>query len=243
MAETVKILSPKKRVFLPNKKALCPMAAMIDLPKLQKLKIEKPRAKVIAYVNTTAETKVLIDVCVTSANAVKICEKIDDEIIFLPDQNLGEFIREKLPHKKITILKGFCEVHQNFNEEKFHQKIASNRDAKVLLHPEVPRKFDRFADEVLSTGGMLKFVAKSHAKKFLIGTENSMCERLKMEFPDREFIPLLDRFCAGMQKTNLQNIYETLRDESGEISLDKKTISTARKSLQKMLEFSLLKTL
>ena len=238
MAETAKILNPQKKVLLPDLNATCPMAAMIDKKKLQELKDKHPGIPVVCYVNTTAETKAQSDVCVTSSNAVEICRRLEsNKIIFIPDQNLAGFIQLKLPHKKIIPFKGFCHVHANADKKYFQKIIQKHPQAKILIHPETPAKFYDFADHILSTGGMYNFIKNSNDKKFLIGTENGMCDRLKMDFPQKTFIPLLNQNCPDMKKITLEKILHTLKNETNEIKIEKNIFNLAQNSLQKMIEY------
>jgi quinolinate synthase len=239
MAEMVKILDPAKRVFLPDLNSTCPMAAMFNRTKFEKLKSENPRAAVVGYVNTTAETKTFCDACATSANAVRVCEKLSaDEIIFLPDENLAKFVQSKIPRKKIIPFPGFCPIHCKFDFQNFSAKIAENPNAPVLIHPEMPPEFWKFATEILSTGGILKFVKNSSAPIFLIGTEDRMCERLKLEFPTKKFIPLLNSVCDGMAANSPEKILSVLQTGKNEIVLPEEILIAAKAPLKKMLELS-----
>ncbi len=238
MAEMAKLLNPDKKVILPNIQAGCPMADMITPKKIKELQKKHPQASTVCYVNTTAETKALCDITVTSANALEICQKIEtEEIIFLPDQHLGNFIQQKLPHKKMIIFDGFCHVHAKFNEKYFKKTIEKNSDAIVIIHPEMPKGFYKFADFILGTGGMVKHIKASSEKRFIIGTENGMCYRLKKDFPDKEFIPVLG-ICVNMKKITLENIKQSLEEEKNEIIINQDIFEKARKPLLRMMEYS-----
>jgi len=238
MAESAKLLNPKKRVFIPSLSAVCPMAAMVNPQKLGKLKEKYPLATVVGYINTTAETKAMCDVCVTSANAVKICNTIkNDEIIFLPDKHLAEFVQDKLPKKKIIPFEGYCRVHAKASDIKFKKARKKYPKAKLLLHPETPKEFWKYADEILGTGGMIKYIAKSKNKTFLIGTEEAMCNRLRRDFPKKEFIPLLTR-CRGMNAITLENILDSLKKEQYEINIPDDLFDLARNPLERMMKMS-----
>lgn len=238
MAESAKLLSPAKRVFLPALDAVCPMAAMVNEENLAALKKAHPRAAVVCYINTTAETKAHCDVCVTSANAVKICAELKEkEIIFLPDQHLAVFVQEQLPNKKIIPFMGFCRVHAAASKALFEKARAEYPKAPLLLHPETPKEFWQYATAILGTGGMIRYVQNSSEKVFLIGTEKGMCGRLKRDFPDRTFIPLMT-ICINMKKITLENIYESLRDEKHEIEIPEALFDRAKRPLEEMMRIS-----
>lgn len=236
MAESAKILNPNKKVLLPSLKATCPMAGMVNKEKLSKLKEQYPNASFVCYINTLAETKAMCDYCVTSSNAVKICNKIESkEIVFLPDRNLAAHVQEKLPQRTIIPFNGYCYIHQYADKKVFENAKQKYPDAPLLLHPETPLALYEYADEVLSTGGMVEYAQKSNANVILIGTEEKMAERLKYEFPEKEFIPLLKR-CSGMGEISLESIYESLKNEQHEISLISELMNQAKIPLERMMK-------
>jgi quinolinate synthase len=236
MAETAKILNPDKKVLLPDLNAGCPMADMVDREKLQDLKDQHPEAKVVCYVNTTADTKTLCDVCVTSANAVKIVRALKTpEIIFAPDQHLAEYVQIEAPEIKIIPFTGYCPIHAAASETVFEQAVANHPEAKVLIHPETPQRFHQYADAILGTGGMIKYVANSNSNTFLVATEKGMSARLKREFPTKKFIPILD-ICPDMKQISLENIHQALTEERYEITLPSEVMTKAKKPLEKMME-------
>lgn len=238
MAETAKILSPEKKVLLPRKDAECPMAEMVNVEDLKKLKAEHPNAVVVTYVNSTAEVKAESDVCCTSANAVKVVQNIDaDEIIFTPDRNLASYV-QRFTKKKIIPWDGFCYVHNQFTREEVIQAKKAHPDALLVVHPECPPEVVDEADEVFSTGGMVKAARESSAREFLVGTEEGMLYRLKKENPEKNFYSAgTAKFCRGMKATRLEDLYNALLKEQYEIILPEETMNRARMALERMLTY------
>jgi len=238
MAESAKILSPEKKVLLPRKQALCQMADMVTVDGLMNLKREHPGAKVVCYVNTNADVKAECDVCCTSSNAVKVVQNIDsDEIIFVPDRNLADYV-QRFTDKRIISWAGYCYVHDKITAADVRRIRELHKDGVVVVHPECRREVIELADEVLSTGGMVKFARTSAAKKIIIGTEEGLIYRLKKENPDKEFYTLGPaRMCKNMKLTTLEDVYLALKEERYEIEIEKEIENRARKSLDKMLEY------
>lgn len=236
MAEMVKILSPESRVFIPSLQALCPMAAMATKEKLSALKAEHKNAQILCYVNTSAHIKTLCDACCTSANAVRIAERMPcEEIIFIPDQNLGAYIQSKTK-KKIINIDGWCYVHSKITEDKVLEAKKNYPDACVIVHPECRPEVIRHADAVLSTSGMVNFARKNEADTFIVATEMGMVELLRREIPDKKFFSIGGE-CIQQKKINLENLLECLKAETGEIILPSEVIEKAYLPLQKMLEY------
>ncbi|MBE6861789.1 MAG: quinolinate synthase NadA [Ruminococcus sp.] len=241
MAETAKMLSPQKRVFMPCKDAGCPMAEQMDADIISQLKAADPDRKVVAYVNATASLKAVCDVCVTSSSAVKIVKAMDcDKILFIPDCNLGDFVRRNVPEKDIKLLQGGCPVHASITETEALKAKAEHPDALFLVHPECVPKVTALADYVGSTSGIMDFAAKSDAKEFIIGTETSISEHLQYECPDKKFYPLSKNLvCRNMKLTTLPDVYNTLKGittgEAFEILMDDKLIADARKCIDEMI--------
>ena len=189
MAETCKILSPKKRVWLANPVAGCPMAEQLDLEGLRELKAQYPDYAVVAYINTTSELKTECDVCVTSSSAVEICKKLEqDKILFIPDPNLGHYVAEKLPEKTFAFYKGGCPRHIVVSAKDVEKARAAHSDALFLVHPECRQEVVEQADYVGSTTGIMEFAKKSEHKEFIIGTENSIVEHLQFACPDKKIL-------------------------------------------------------
>lgn len=236
MAESAKILNPEKKVIHPNPKSKCPMAAMIDLEGLRKLKEENPDALVVAYVNTTAETKTEVDICCTSANAVSVVKQLPaKEIIFIPDENLGLYVQRFVPDKKFIFWPGYCHVHRDISAEEVVELKTRFPDSKVLAHPECkPDVFD-LADEVLSTEGMVKHIKNSPYNEFTILTERELVYRLKKNNPEKIFHPIERAICPAMKQITFKDVIASLKTGQPEIHLTDSVIEAARRPLERMV--------
>ena len=238
MAETVKILSPQKNVYISSPDAGCPMADQIDKDILSQLKAMYPDYTVVAYINTTADTKTLCDVCVTSSSAVKIVSRIENKnILFIPDSNLGAWCRDQLPDKNYKLISGGCPTHLRISLREVERVKALHPNALVLVHPECLPEVTAKADYAGSTTGIMKFAAQSDASEFIIGTENSIVEHLKFAHPEKQFYPLSkDCVCHNMKLTTLADVYDIVKNASGEeIILSDETIAAAKKPIDEML--------
>ena len=239
MAETVKILSPEKKVILANEFASCPMAMQYDKEKALKLKEEYPGYSVVAYINTTAELKTVTDVVVTSSSAVNILNNMEEkDIIFLPDPNLGSWLSKKLPQKNIKLFEGGCPIHIIMAKEDVEAAKKNYPNALILVHPEAVPDLIGLADFVGSTTEIMEFAKKSKHKEFIIGTENNIVEHLQFECPDKSFYPLSKKtVCHDMRITTLVDVYNAIKGTCGkEIILDNDTIQLARKPINRMIE-------
>lgn len=238
MAETVKILSPEKRVFLSSPIAGCPMAEQMDRELIHQMKMKNPEYTVVAYINTTAELKTICDVCVTSSSAVKIVSQLNnDKILFVPDCNLGAYVQKQLPEKKIKLLQGGCPVHASVTAKDVKAAKAAHPDALLLVHPECRPAVCNAADYIGSTSGIIQYAMQSSAKEFIIGTEISIAETLQNACPEKRFYPLSKKLiCENMKTTTLMDVYHCLRDAEGtEITLDRATIAEARLCIDRMM--------
>lgn len=238
MAESAKLLSPGKTVLLPEKDAGCPMAEMVTAEALQEEKKKHPNAAVVCYINSTAAVKAESDVCCTSSNAVKVIRSIkQDEIIFVPDCNLGSYVARMVPEKKIILWKGFCTTHHRIKSEDVEKAREFHPDALFLVHPECKQEVVALADFVGSTKQIIDYAAASKATKFIIGTEMGVMYKLKKDNPEKQFYLLSPGLvCPNMKKTSLQSVYEALRYMKNNIMLDEKLIRRARLPLDKMLQ-------
>ena len=239
MAETCKVLSPEKKVWLANPTAGCPMAEQLDLESLHKLKAEHPGYAVVAYINTTSELKTECDVCVTSSSAVQICSKLDnDKILFIPDPNLGRFVAEKLPEKEFAFYKGGCPRHIIVSAKDVEKAKKAHPDALLLVHPECRASVTEQADYAGSTTGIMNYAKESDCKEFIIGTESSIVQHLQFECPDKKFYLLSDRcVCHNMKITTLYDVYNALLGEGGEeILLSDELIRDAKRPIDRMIE-------
>jgi len=240
MAESAKILSPKKTVLIPNPAAGCPMADMATPEKVRALKAEHPNAKVVCYINTSAAVKAECDVCVTSSNAEKIIQKLSEkEIIFLPDMNLGANIAKKFPDKKFIFLEGYCVVHHQVTVEDVQKKRAQFPNAKLLVHPECKPEVVELADYAGSTKGILEYGINSEHDEFIIGTEKGILYNLQTACPDKKFHLLSScLLCVNMKKTNLTLLRDSLSEMQYEIEIDETTRQKAEGCLLKMMELA-----
>ena len=239
MAETVKILSPDKTVYLVNPDAGCPMAEQMDREIISIVKQKYPDYTVVAYINTTAELKTICDVCVTSSSAVKIVNKIEnDNILFIPDCNLGDFVAKQLPNKNIKLLNGGCPTHASVDKKDVEIARAQHPNALLLVHPECQPSVCEGADFIGSTSAIMDFAKKSDAKEFIIGTELSIAEHLQYECPDKRFYYLSQKLmCRNMRLTTLVDVLNCVQGISGEeMIMDDETIKQARRCIDKMIE-------
>lgn len=218
MAETVKILSPDKKVLLSNSDAGCPMAEQIDLELLASLKEQNPDHTVVAYINTTSELKTLCDVCVTSSSAVQIVKNIEnDKILFIPDCNLGAWVENQVPEKSFKFVHGGCPTHLRMSTMDVAKAKKAHPNAKLLVHPECLPEVSAMADYIGSTTGIMDYAKKSDAEEFIIGTENSIVQHLQFECPDKKFYPLSkDCVCHNMKLTTLVDVYNCVKGIGGE---------------------------
>ncbi len=237
MAETAAILNPHKTVLLPTPDAGCPMADMITGEQLRDLKAKHPGAKVLCYVNSTAEIKAESDCCVTSSNAVAVARSFpaDQKIIFVPDQHLGSWTAEQLG-RSFILWPGFCPTHARMTDRQIALARAEHPGAPVLVHPECPKGVRDIADQVLSTGGMCRTVKGRPEPLFLIGTETGILHRLQKENPEKQFYPILESaVCPNMKKTTLEKVLWSLKENQTVVRVEEPIASRARKSIEAML--------
>lgn len=241
MAETAKILSPDKKVILSHPDAGCPMAEQLTVDELKEIKAQYPNAAVVAYINTTSALKTECDVCVTSASALNIVKNLpNEEILFIPDCNLGSWIEAQVPEKTFHFIKGGCPVHMRITPDDVVKARAAHPGAPLLVHPECKKEVTALADYAGSTTGIMKYAANSDAGEFIIGTDNSIVQHLQFEHPDKKFYALSkDCVCHDMKLTTLMDVYNCLLGEAGEeIVLDDETRLKAKKCIDAMLEMS-----
>lgn len=240
MAETAKVLSPDKMLLIPDLQAGCTMANMADAETLRALKEKHPGAMVVTYVNSTAEVKALSDICVTSANAEKIVRQLpgDQEIIFVPDMNLGQNVINSTGRKMI-LWDGFCPVHRRITNEEIKRRKQEYPDAIVLAHPECNPSIAPLVDEFLSTGGICNYVKNSSHDKFIIVTEMGIFHRLQKENPDKTFIVGSPQaICPYMKLIRLEDVLRCLEKQQYQIELPADLIEKAARPIRKMLELS-----
>jgi len=240
MAETVKMLSPQKRVLLSNPDAGCPMAEQMDRELIAGLKEQLPDYTVVAYINTTAELKTVCDVCVTSSSAVKIIRQIpSDKILFIPDCNLGAWVAKQMPEKQFEFVHGGCPTHARISPREAEAAKAAHPNALLLVHPECQSGVTALADFAGSTTEIMAYAEKSANREFIIGTENSIVQHLQMRCPEKRFYPLSkDCVCHNMKLTTLGDVYGCMLGTAGkEIEMDAALIKDARRCIDKMLEY------
>jgi quinolinate synthase len=238
MAETAAILAPDRPVILPEVRAGCPMADMVDVEGLKALKAEHPKAVVVSYVNTSAAIKALSDICCTSANAAQIMASVpaDREIIFTPDRNLGSWAAKKAG-RDVIVWPGFCPTHELIGVADVEAARAAHPGAKVVVHPECPAEISEIADAVESTSGMIRFCREDDAKEYLVGTEVGMLYRLSRDCPGKVFYPVTElAVCPHMKLNTLGNLLEALRNEGPVVTVDPRTRARAFKAVQRMVE-------
>ena len=235
MAETAKLMSPEKKVFLPDMTAGCSLAASITGEDVRNLKKKYPGVPVVSYVNTSADVKAETDICCTSANALKIVKSLGvNKVIFLPDDYLAKYVASQTDVEIIS-WKGTCEVHEQFNDQEINEIRKSNPGIKIIAHPECPPDVIKASDFAGSTSGMIKYVKDNQPKKVMMVTECSMSDNVQVDNPNVEFIRPCN-LCPHMKKITLPKVLDCLENETNEIILDQDTIEKARKSVERMAE-------
>lgn len=240
MAQTAKILNPSRKVLLPRLESGCRMADMITLDQLREFKSKYPKMPTVCYINSTAEVKSECDICCTSSNAVKIVDSLKaDEILFLPDTYLGKWVESQLGNVKVNTYTGFCPTHVQIRPNDVTEARKKYPNALVLAHPECHQSVVAMADYVGSTTGIMKFAAESDKKEFIIATEKGVVDRLKRDYPEKEFYLIKDNvICPNMKWHTLTDIYNALDREEHEITVDTEIASKALKCIDRMLEVS-----
>ncbi|MDL2246412.1 quinolinate synthase NadA [Methanobrevibacter sp. OttesenSCG-928-K11] len=241
MGETAYILNPNKKIIIPDLEADCPMAHMLTGEQVRNAKKEHPNAAVCLYVNSLADAKQDATTLCTSSNALKVIESLDeDEILFGPDNNLGNYVRAKTSKKIIPIAdEGYCYVHKKFTPEDVKLKRKENPDIEIICHPECDMSVQNECDYVLSTGGMLNHIANSEKEEFILATEVDMISRIELEIPGKKAYPLReDAVCDSMKLHTLEKIRDSLKNESPEITLPEDVAKKSLKAVQHMLNAS-----
>lgn len=237
MAESAKILSPRKTVIHPEPSSRCPMAAMVGADSLREMKARHPGAPVVSYVNTTAEVKAESDYCCTSANAAKVVSSVPgDTVIFTPDENLGKFVQRSVPDKELILWPGYCDTHQNRVTVADLQALKNaHPEAEILVHPECTPEVIDYADYALSTEGMLRHCLASPKKEFIMGTEKDMAYRLRKEMPDKTFWHLEKAVCPNMKKITLEKVLASLENVGPKVELSDDIVKRAKVPLERMV--------
>ena len=240
MGESVKLLNKDKIVLLPDMSADCPMAHMATVEKIKEMREKYEDLAVVCYVNSTAELKAHSDVCVTSANALKIAERLPNKnIFFIPDQHLARYISRKLPEKNFIFNEGWCPIHNELTKEELLKVKEKYPNAKVAIHPECPIETVELGDYVGSTSGIIKYVTESDAEEFIICTEDGVLYELQEKNPNKKFYLPKEKFqCVGMKKITLDKIINSLETLESQVHLRDEIITEANKPLENMLEMA-----
>ena len=235
MAETAKLMSPEKKVLLPDMEAGCSLSSSVTGKDVRNLKKKYPGVPVVSYVNTSADVKAETDVCCTSANAVKIVKSLGaKKVIFLPDEFLAKYVASQTDVEIIS-WKGTCEVHEQFNDQEINEIRKNNPGIKIIAHPECPPDVIKASDFAGSTSGMIKYVRDNQPEKVMMVTECSMSDNVQIDNPKVKFIRPCN-LCPHMKKITLPKVLNCLENETNEILMSEKTIEKARKSVERMTE-------
>lgn len=240
MAQTAKILCPEKKILLPRLESGCLMADMVNLQQLREFKAKNPNLPTVCYINSTAEVKSECDMCCTSSNALKVVKSLNAEkLLFLPDTYLGKWVESQLDNVEVITYPGYCPTHLKIRPQDVLAASEKYPDAKVLAHPECHKEVVKLADYTGSTTGIMKYAIESDAKTFIIVTEKGVVDRLKRDYPEKEFILIKDDIiCPNMKWHTLLDIYNSLNEEIHEIDVDKDIARKALGCINRMLEVS-----
>lgn len=238
MGESAKILNPDKKVLMPDLTADCPMAHMVSEDKIKLMREQYDDLAVVCYINSTARLKELSDVCVTSSNAIKIVKSLPNKnIFFIPDKNLGAYVKEQVPEKNIILNDGYCPIHAAITTEQLKKAKEQNADALVLTHPECEPEILEMSDYIGSTAEIIDYAKKSDCSKFIICTEQGVEYKLKGDNPGKEFVFVNPAPCCKDMKLNtLKNILKVLKEETNEVIVDIENSKRALVPLDRMLE-------
>ncbi len=237
MAETAKILSPDKKVLLPNKKSGCNMADMIDLRMVREFRAKYPNIPLVCYVNSTAEVKAECDVCCTSANAIEVVRSMNvEKVLFAPDCYLGSWVQKNLPNVEVISYPGYCPTHLRISADDIIQAKAKHPDGVVLVHPECRQEVVELSDFTGSTTQIFDYIKKTNHKTYIICTEKGVVDRLKRDYKDKNFVLVNDKLiCHNMKQNTLEDIYNALLNEEFEVNVDEKIRTLALKSINAMI--------
>lgn len=237
MGESGKLLNPEKTVLMPDASADCPMAYMVKREEIEHAKAIYEDLAVVCYINSTAEIKSWSDVCVTSANAIQIVKNLPNKnILFIPDKNLGRYVKEQVPEKNIVLVEGYCPIHENMRLQELLELKKQYPNAKVLAHPECNSNVLSFADYIGSTTGILKYAALSEGTQFIIATEVGVRYELEKQNPDKQFyFPVTTPICTDMKKITLDNILHVLRTGEHDVIIPQEVAALSKETLIRML--------
>lgn len=240
MGESAAILNPDKKVLMPDRIADCAMAHMADLGKIEDMRKIYDDLAVVCYINSTAEIKTHADVCVTSANAIKIVKNLPNHnVFFIPDGNLGRYVAEQVPEKNVILNDGYCPVHAAMTLQEVKDAKKAHPDAKFLVHPECTKDLLDEADYIGSTSGIIDFVSADESEEYIIGTEEGVFYELRKQNPDKKFYTLSPKqICADMKLITLEKVLDTLKNETNEITVTEEMREKALAPLERMLELA-----
>lgn len=240
MGESAAILNPDKKVLMPDMKADCAMAHMVDINKINRLREEYKDLAVVCYINSTAEIKTYSDVCVTSANAIKVVKNLPNKnIFFIPDGNLGRYVKEQLPEKNVILNDGYCPIHAAITSEDVKTEKEKHPNAKFLVHPECTKELLDQADYIGSTSGIIDFVCEDNSDEYIIGTEIGVFYELKKQNPDKKFYTLQKPpICADMKFVTLEKVLNVLENETNVVTISTELCEKALLPLERMLELA-----
>ena len=240
MPQTAKIISPEKKVLLPNLNAGCLMADMLNLHQMIDFKKSHPNIPIVCYINSTAEVKAECDICCTSSNALEIVKSLNaSEVLFVPDANLGKWVESKLENVNVITYQGNCPVHHNVTVETVQQARKKYPQAKILIHPECQPSVSKLGDYVGSTSGIIDYVKNSSHDQFVIVTEKGVVDRLKRDYPNKTFILISENMvCESMKLTTLEEILQCLENETNEITMDENVRIHSKNCIERMLKVS-----
>lgn len=240
MGESAAILNPDKKVLMPDMEADCAMAHMVNLDKIGQLRKEYEDLAVVCYINSTAEIKTYSDVCVTSANAIKVVKNLPNKnIFFIPDGNLGRYVKEQLPEKNVILNDGYCPIHAAMTKAEVLEEKEKHPEAKLLVHPECTKELLDEADYIGSTSGIIDFVAQDDSEEYIIGTEIGVFYELKKQNPDKKFYTLQKPpICGDMKYVTLEKVLDVLEHETNVVTVSEELRKKALLPLEKMLELA-----
>jgi len=237
MAQSAKLLSPDKKVLLPNMNSGCLMSDMIDIENLKQFKDKNPNIPVVCYVNSTAEIKANCDICCTSSNAIEVVKSLNvNKVLFVPDTYLGTYVQSKLKNVEVITFNGFCPTHLRIRVQDVELARKKYPNYEILAHPECHQEVVKIVDFVGSTKEIMDYVKNSDKNNFIIATEKGVLDRLKRDYPNKNFVLINENIiCPNMKKNTLENIYDVLLNETNEITIEKSILSKAKACIDKML--------
>lgn len=240
MGESAAIMNPDKKVLMPDIHADCAMAHMADIKKIEEFRNTYEDLAVVCYINSTAEIKMYSDVCVTSANAVKVVSNLPNQnIFFIPDGNLGQYVKEQVPEKNVILNEGYCPIHAAISRKDVLEAKENNPNAKFLVHPECKKEVVEEADYVGSTSGIIDYVTKDDSKEYIIGTELGVLYELKKVNPKKKYYPVRNNIiCEDMKRITLEKVLDVLEKEKNVVQVSKEVSEKALIPLEKMLEMA-----